>query len=247
MLGLINKYLVTTTAIITLMQVSVAYDSLDYQKRGDRWEGVAFRPVSGLDIELLSALVDHRENGPPIPSQCKLKFYLPSATAVDLRVQELRPKYYYKMDRVIPRPFWHQGFNDYQWPTREIIKPLGLKLNQLGVVARLKKRSDTGTEYVAPVVFYGSTPPTTINGYLFAFKVDDSARLSYAIYHGNSVSPVAEGNLGRQFPGKPFVVRWDSSRAKEGPYELVVDGYFLNNYMLTYQAVQFYHKPLIVK
>ncbi|RKZ83966.1 MAG: hypothetical protein DRR19_18420 [Candidatus Parabeggiatoa sp. nov. 1] len=116
MLGLINNYLVKIIAIIALLftHVSVAYDTLDYQRRSDRWEDIAPRPVSGLDIELLSALVAHHWQS--TPPQCKLTFYLPNATEVDwLRVQELHPRHFYKMEPMISKQPWHQGFNDYQW------------------------------------------------------------------------------------------------------------------------------------
>jgi len=242
----INKYSVITLATLLplLTQVSLAYDSLKYQPRGDRWEGVSPSPSWGLeDIELLSAIVDNRENWWKTPPQCKLKFYLPNRTDVDLTVQELRPQHFYKMDQIIPNPYWRQGLNNYQWSTREVIKPLGLKLGQLGVVARLKKQSSRDTEHVAPVIFYQSTPPTDINGYLFTFQVSGQARLSYAIYQRGNEIPIADGNLGQQSARKPFVVFWDSSQAAEGFYELVVDGYFLNNFMLIYRAVDFYHKP----
>lgn len=242
----INKYSVITlvTILPLLTQVTLAFDSLKYQPRGDRWEGIAPSPAWGSeDIELLSAIVDNRENWWKTPPKCKLKFYLPNRTEVDLRVQELRPQHYYKMDQINPNPYWQQGFNDYQWATDEVLKPLGLKLGQLGVVARLKKPVSRDTEHVAPVIFYQTNPPTTINGYLFTFQISGQARLSYAVYqHGNEL-PIAEGSLGKQSARKPFVVFWDSSQAPEGFYELVVDGYFLNNFMLIYQAVNFYHKP----
>jgi len=248
MLGLMNNNLAKITALITLLstQVSFAFEWWDYQPRGDRWEGIAPRPVSGSDIELLSALVDYRDNrqSKSNPLYCKLKFYLPHATQVDLRVQELRPKEYYKLDRVMPKRPWRQSdFNHYQWATN-VIQRLGLKIPQLGILARLKKRGDNDGEYVAPVVFYHSTPPSRFYGYRFAFKVAENANLNYVIFRDDSDITVAEGKLGRQYAGEPFVVSWDNSRAREGSYELIVDGYFLNNNAPIHQSVRFYHKPL---
>ena len=210
-------------------------------------EGIAPRPVSGLDIELLSVLVNHRENWQTMPPQCKLQFYLPDAAEVDwLRVQELSPRHFYKMEPMVTKQAWQPGdINDYEWPTTEVIQPLGLKIAQLGVVARLKKMDYSQTEPVAPVALYHATPPTTIPGYLFAFKVGGNAKLKYAIYQGNSQTPLITEPIGKQWVGKPFVIAWNSAQATEGSYELVVEGYFLDNYMPIYQGVQFYHNPVI--
>lgn len=53
-------------ALATLLAVALPllaqYDpKLQYQNRGNRHEGLRPKPVSGYDIELLSALVEHRE------------------------------------------------------------------------------------------------------------------------------------------------------------------------------------------
>lgn len=247
MLNLINNNLAKIIFLITLLStpVSLASEWWDYQFRGDRWEGIAPKPVSGWDIELLSALIDYHENWYSTFSDCKLKFYLPHAIQVDLIVQELRPKEFYKMDRVIPKRPWRQhDFNYYQW-TSQVIKGLKLKIPQLGVLVRLTKPDKR--EYVAPVVFYHSTLPSThrVTAYRFVFKVAENAKLNYAVFPDNSDITVAEGNLSKQYASEPFLVYWDSSMAPEGRYELIVDGYFLNNYAPIYKSVQFYHKPLI--
>jgi hypothetical protein len=248
MFSLKNKYLIKIVILMTLfsMQVPLAYDSLNYQDRGNRYEGIAPRPVSGSDIELLSALVDHRETWKPIPSNGKLKFYLPSAMGVDIKVQELRPKHFYKMDRVLPKPPWQRGFNDFQWFTRDVIAPLNLKMVTLGIVARLKKITNNDAEHVAPVVFYHATLPKAINGYLFTFKVGGSAELQYAVYQGKNQTPIVEDDLGEQSVGEPFVIYWDSHGAQAGNYELIVAGYFLDDFMPIHQSVHFYHQPTMV-
>lgn len=246
MLCLTNNNFAYTVAIIALLsvQVSLVYGGpLDYQNRGEYWEGIAHNPVAESDIELLSALIDYREDWYPLPANCKLKFYLQHATAVDITVQELRPKHNYKMERIIPKSPWRQGINDYQWATNEVIAQLRLKITQLGIIASLKPAAKSDVEYIAPVLIYHSVPPTKINGYLFAFKVGDCAMLSYVVYQGKNVDPIAAGKISKQSVSEPFVIYWDSSLAKEGSYELIVDGYFLKNNKPIYKSVQFYHKP----
>ena len=117
-------------AIILIFITCSAYGSIfDYKNRGDRWEGVKKKPVSGFDIYLLSALAYHSEKWQTIPSQCKLKFYLPTQKNINLKVQELKPKHFYWLDKVIPKPpLWQSGFNEFQWPTKDVIKPLELDL-----------------------------------------------------------------------------------------------------------------------
>jgi hypothetical protein len=240
-----NNNLFINFALMMLLsfQTALVYGgSLDYQNRGNRWEGIAPNPVSGLDIELLSALVDYNEKWQPLPAACKLKFYLPKSANVDLTVRELRPKHFYKMDRVLPKSSWQTGFNQYQWSTGDVIAALNLNIPKLGVVARLTK-TPSSAEQVAPVVFYHSTMPKNVGGYLFAFKVGGSAQLKYAIYQGHSETPTASGDLGKQSVGEPFVVYWKSANAQEGPYELIVDGHFLDNFLPIHQSVRFYHKP----
>ena len=246
----INNNLTKTIIPVLLftMHIPLVYGGgLDYQDRGDRWEGVTPNPVAGSDIELLSALVNYRERWQPIPPNCNVKFYLQNANKVDLTltVQELHPKRFYLMNRVIPNPSWQSGINNFQWATNVVIKPLHLNIAKLGIVARLKPVTNRETESVAPVILYHTSSPTKINGYLFAFKVGGSAKLSYAIYQGNSQVPLVENDLGKQSVGIPFVVSWDSSKAPAGSYELIIQGHFRRDFKEVRKSVHFYHKPLI--
>ncbi len=236
-----NNWLVTT--FILLFTANIAYgDELEYQNRGDRWEGIKAKPVSGKDIELLSALAYHGEKWQTIPSQCKLKFYLPNQKDVKLKVQELKPKYYYWLDQVIPKPrSWQSGFNEFQWATKDVIKPLKLDITKLGVVVSLGKSAKY--ERVAPAVFYHSELPKKIKGYLFHFKVCESSKLKYSIYKAGK--KLLTKNLGKRFPGKPFGIFWDSSKAEEGEYELRVQGYFLDNFVpFQHSSILFRHKVI---
>ncbi len=247
MLLFVNHDLNKVIILVLLFAMYIPFvhgSELDYKNRGNRWEGITPYPVSGSDIELLSALVNHRETWQPLPAKCKVKFYLQNATKVALEIQELRPQHFYKMDRAIPKPAWQQGFNEFQWPTDTVIEPLHLRIAKLGAVARLETASRK-VEYVAPVLIYHTSVPTKINGYRFAFKVGGSAKLNYAVYQGKSHKPLFEQELGRQSVGTPFVISWDSSTAPAGFYKLVVKGYFLNDFRRVRQDIHFYHQPLV--
>jgi len=236
-----SKFTTNSLIILVLFSQVVFADELDYQPRGDRWEGIKPLPVGGHDIELLSALAYHGEKWETTPDHCKLKFYLPERKAVDLRVQELNPKLFYWMDKVIPKPpLWKQGFNDYQWPTQDVIKPLNLDISTLGVVVRLEKQLLSKSEKVAPVIFYHSEPPKEIKGYLFDFKVGGDAKLKYALYRDKE--KLKNEDLGEQVVGNPFPIFWESAEAENGEYKLVISGYFLSDFTPIHHVVQFYHK-----
>jgi len=223
--------------------VLFAYNFLDYQPREDRWEGIQPRQVSGFDIELLSALVDYSESQSGFPATYKLLFYVTESAKINLTVSELIPKQYYVMDKVREKETWRKGFNSYQWPTETVIKPLKLTMDQLGVVAYVNREANRSTE-VAPVVFYHSQPPTRINRYRFAFKVGETANLNYAIYQGENPEAFFEApKLSRKVGGEPFMITWDSSQAPAGEYELVVEGYFVQNNSKFRKTIKFYHQP----
>ncbi len=224
---------------------------LQYQNRGNRYEGIKSKPVSGYDNELISAQVDYEEEVRYIPSRFKVKFYLEKSLTdlsnVHLTVRELDYEYYYWLDRV--HPHWQSGFNNvFEWSTKDVIQQLDeIKMYDLGVVVRIGKSEPTISEHVAPVIFYHSQFPATIKGYLFTFKTNGNAHLTCSIYKGGEAEPVFAVVFRKQKGGRPFTIRWDSSKAVEGPYKLVVKGYFLDTNDPIYQTVDFYHQPVVKK
>jgi hypothetical protein len=96
---------------------------------------------------------------------------------------------------------------------------------------------------VAPVIFYHSRAPVTVDGYLFTFKTNGDARLTSSIYQDGKAEALATEIFARQRGGRPFTVRWDSSRAGQGNYRLVLKGYFLDSNDPVNQTVRFFHQP----
>jgi hypothetical protein len=237
------------TLLITLMiyELSASVLNLEYQHRGNRNEGVKPKPVSGYDVELISARVDYTEKLDQIPERLKLKFYLDRPSEVYLTVRELDYIHYYWMDKVQPSKPWRPGFdNVFDWPSRDVLQQLrGIEMYDLGIVARLDRPEPSKLERVAPVLFYAAQPPTTIKGYLFTFKASSDARLSYAIYKQGMADPVFTESIPRQSGGRPFTVRWDSSQVAEGTYSVMLKGYSLETNDPIDQTVAFYHQPLV--
>lgn len=225
-----------------------ADSSLDYQNRGDRFEGVKPKPVSGWNIELISVLADYQEPATQLPDQLRVGFYLSSQTPVHLTVREQDYRLYYWLDKVTPAKGWQaKSANEYTWPTGPVLRQLDQKLNpyELGVLIRLGKGTPAENEEIAPGVLYHAQPPAKISGYLFTMKANGDARLSCRILRGKESAELMTQAFRRLPGGRPFTVRWDAAGAQEGQYSLVCTGYFLDTNEELKQTVRFYHRPTV--
>lgn len=222
--------------------------NLDYQSRGDRFEGVKPKPVSGYDIEVISVLADYQEPATQLPDQLRVGFYLQSQALVHLTVREQDYRLYYWLDKVKPAKGWQaKSVNEYVWPTAAVLRQLDQKLNpyELGVLIRLGRETPAETEEIAPAILYHAQPPDKIGGYLFTMKTNGDARLSCKILRGKESAELMTQTFRRIPGGRPFTVRWDAAGAQEGQYALVCDGYFLDTNQHLGQTVRFFHKPTV--
>jgi hypothetical protein len=222
--------------------------NLDYQNRGDRFEGVKPKPVSGYDIEVISVLADYQEPSTQLPDQLRVGFYLQRETPVYLTVREQDYRLYYWLDRVTPAKGWQaKSVNEYIWPTKPVLRELDQKLNpyELGVLIRLGRDTPTENEEIAPAILYHAQPPAKISGYLFTMKTNGDARLSCRILRGKESTEFMTQAFRRLPGGRPFTVRWDAAGAQEGQYSLVCKGYFLDTNEELNQTVSFFHRPTV--
>jgi hypothetical protein len=232
--------------LVLLPQALWAESQLDYQNRGDRFEGIRPKPVSGFDIEVISVLADYQDSTNQVPDQLRLKFYLKSQSQVNLTVREQDFRLFYWMDKVKPATGWQVGWrNDFEWPTAPVLKQLDAKLNiyELGVLVRLGKDTPRSVEEIAPAILYHSRLPDSVDAYLFTMKTNGDTRLSCSVYReGESVAIMTQAF--RRIPGgRPFTVRWDAQGAEEAGYTLVCKGYFLDTSQPVQQTVRFFHRP----
>jgi hypothetical protein len=227
----------------------LAQEELKYQKRAYRFEGIKPKPVSGFDVELLSARVDHQDDPDRIGDRLYARFYLDQPHSVNLVVRELDYKHYYWLDKVEPKTPWQAGFNNvFEWPTADVIQQLrDLKLYDLGVVARLDKANPSADETVAPVVLYQRQTPSQVKGYVFFFRLRDDAKVKAAFFEDAGTEALVRQDLGIQRGGRPFAVKWDASAAsaRAGRYKLVLSGYVLSTNDPISQVVRFHHQPSI--
>jgi hypothetical protein len=235
-------------ALFLLPGAPHAQPGLEYQNRGNRYEGVRPRPVSGYDIELISVLVDYRDPATVNPDQLRARFFLPEEMPVHLTVRELDVKHYYWLDRARSAQPWKPGFdNEFTWATDVVLRQLDRNMSPyaLGVVARLGRQEPAADERVAPVILYHSSFPSAVTGYVFAFKTNGDAQVSCTVYGEKQDRPLfSEGPL-KPRGGRPFAVHWDASGADAGGYRLVIAGYLLDTSQRLYQTVRFVHQPKV--
>ncbi len=222
---------------------------LQYQQRGDRYEGVKPKPVSGYDIELISVLADYQEpvETEGFPNRVSLRFYLDEDEAVHLTVRELDYRAYYWLDKVQPAKPWGKGFqNVFTWPTDPVLNQLRPKiaLYEIGALVRLNNATSSTVEEVAPAVLFHTKPPAQIEGYRFTIKTGEDARLQATFIQQDTGKPIGNPQkFRRKRAGRPFTIEWDAKKAPSGPYALKITGFSLSTNQSLSKEVHFYHQP----
>lgn len=236
-------------ALTLVESAASAQENLQYQRRGNRNEGIKPRPVSGYDVELLSARVDHPEDMSTLGATLAFRFFLKERTEVFPLVRELEYRYDYVLDKVQPGRAWQVGWgNVFEWPTAVVLARLGeFKPADLGIVVRLGRPTPSVDESVAPVVFYQSAALHNVNGYLFTFILRDDGAVTAKIFREGEDRDVFTQRFTRQSGGRPFTVKWNFATAgmPEGRYRVVLSGYFLDSNKPIQQTVRFHHQPTV--
>src|SRR5512145_2981280 len=94
---LVVSYLAVIPCLIPALLA--AQSDLDYQNRGEYYEGIRPKPVSGYDIEVVSVLVDYRDPADRLPDRLRARFYLDSKTDVYLNIREQDYRLFYWLDK----------------------------------------------------------------------------------------------------------------------------------------------------
>lgn len=227
-------------------------EDLRYKSRAKpaRYEGVIPNPVSGYDVELLSARVfDAAQKLDVLPEtlQVRLATRADLAGKVDLVVRELENKNYYRLDKVSHD--WSKG--TFGWSSGEVLRGLGgLTMADLGVVAWFDPqqtgaaRAPSRADWVIPVMFYGLTEPRAVSGYAFTLKLAAAANVSCEIAQvldaGKKLTLHQEEFKNR--PGQlPLTFVWADAKAPAGDYRLIVSGSFATGKRISPYVVNFKH------
>jgi hypothetical protein len=221
--------------------------ALQYQSRGDRFEGLRTIFVGGYDVELLSARVEPSGAFDTRPAQSgwtdsvHLRFYLPGDDKVFITVRQLRSRTTYYWLSNVSKPFKPRESNEYNWPTEPVLRSLrDLRIDDLGATVRLGQAEPAKSERVLPAIMSDAPADTTAEAYRFVLKTNGRANVSAAVYSEEKVLYRRPSNW--EEANSPFTVRWDSSSAREGWFRLVLSGYFANNTPLD-KEILFYHRP----
>ncbi len=190
-------------------QLDIQYQSRSQEQLGSWKEGVKPKPVSGLNVELISVLADYQEpvSSETFPNAVKLQFYLDDEHAVYLTVRELDYRTYYWLDKVEPARVWEKGFqNVFAWPTDPVLQQLTPKLGlyELGALVRLDAESTSSIERVAPAVLYHKDAPSKIEGYFFTLKTGEDARVMASITQKPPARKLRRKSSGENVPGFPL-------------------------------------------
>jgi hypothetical protein len=230
---------------------------LEYKDRGDRWEGIIQPKKSGNKIELMSAIAAYQETSSAIPASLAIRFYLKDQSPVSVTVRGVRVAENYWMNNVRPPKEWEPGFgNEFRWPTSDVIQQLKAQVASMydfGVVVCLGTTCDTTdnlTMTVAPVFFYYSTLPKSIDSYLFTFKPIARESLIFKLFedfNGDSKGPALTSQVFSDVPaGVPFNVLFDAPK-REGWYQLKAAGITALSQEDVTKTIRFYHAQVRTK
>lgn len=187
-----------------------AFETLSYQPRDNRSEGIKPKPVGGYDLELLSVLADFREAASELPPTLPVRFFLKEPTPVSLTVREQRYKDFYWLDQVVPTSPWNAGFNEFSWPTGDVLRQVDHRfpIENLGVLARLKKDGPSADELVAPAILYHTRLPSAVAAYLFTMKPASDARMKIQVFTATGDTAVWESAVPLAAGDQPVLMRW---------------------------------------
>jgi hypothetical protein len=229
---------------LTCGQSANIADPLSYQIRGDRCEGRVVKQTGAPILEMVSATLGMPKAKHANPTSFTLSFYLKETAEVDITVQELEPDEDYLMDNVSPQGGWTEGWNNYSWATSSVINKLGLKINDLGVIAKTNSSRDA---WIVPVALYDSDLPFEVNkNYWFVYRLYQKVSwLNYAIFREEGSTSLLKKRrpLSERWSGY-FEIPWDASDEPEGVFKLVLNGQFSDGTQI-HKTVHFYHVPTL--
>jgi hypothetical protein len=129
---------------------------------------------------------------------------------------------------------WGGGWQEFgPWPTAEVLAPLNIEPDNLGVVARLDSQDDTSSGPVAPVIVYSGSFGTNRAEYMVHLLPPETlAKVDYEVANLDARKRIARGELCKDVPGHskpciagnmPFAITFDLSGQPSGNYRLMID------------------------
>jgi len=219
-------------------------NNYEYTIRGKRLEGTERRgAISAPDLELISFLAYKEPLKVGSNANVKIRFFLEKDTSLYITAKELNVIKKYKMKPL--QNIWSRGWHEFNpWPTDDVLHPLGLSLDEIGIVGRIGLNR-IGSGKIAPLLVYSSNCPDRIAKYELHFIAKrDLKKVKYALYECNGDAAAVRGAEKRIRGNVPFPIVIDCSQVGEGSYRLVLDCKYKNRKGGPIRTYIFYHKPV---
>jgi len=241
------KLLILTIFAFSIVELpALVYGQFNYKRRDNRFEGIKEIKVGSPDLELLS-FTGYREKTPSESDVIlKLKFYLEAKDSLYITAKELFPPFKYYLMKPTKKD-WRSGWQLFSpWPTTEVINPLKIKVENIGVVAR-KKEDRIGSGQIVPLVFYHSNLVSKINSYeLFLRPKETLRRVDYNLYPDGSRKPVISKSMRTTLISmEPFLIPLDMTNVSTGQYKLMIKCKIKDKTDGPSRTYTFYHNPVV--
>jgi hypothetical protein len=237
--------------IIILSFEAIAYGQgrYEYKKRGEkpgiRMEGRDYDNVGGPGLELLSFLGYREEMEVPKNISLKIRFFLERDVNLFITAKELNVREFYKMKPLKTK--WLKGWCEFgPWSMNEVLIPMDLTLNELGVIGRIDTTDRIGSGEIVPLIIYYSRLPENVTQYVLKFVPNqDLKKVEYKLYKKGNNTPLFSDQIIELFGKVPFPIAIDLSRQKEGSYKILLDCKYKNRIGGPQRSYIFYHKPTV--
>lgn len=218
-------------------------DRYIYSQRKGRKEGLRKVPTDAYDLDLISFIV-YRENfSLQSTKQLRIKFFLKNQDNVHITAVNLEGKgrSNYQMKPLLTS--YNSGWQEFNsWPIDDVIKPLGINPNSIGVIAK-KSFDRPGSCTIIPVILYEDYYPEQPDNYTIHLLPKNT--LSYINYwvisvdDGNVIVP--EDELTNKPANIPFKISFSLRGQKKGKYKLMISTEELGSTLGPDRYYVFYH------
>jgi hypothetical protein len=216
--------MVVASMMIYTSQAKSIDSELTYKVRGKganlRYEGVRREKKSGTFKLISFDTISPQLDIDAIPEYINIKFFLPTEGEAFISAREIDNAHSYYMD--VQRSKWPIGIcNHFSWPTTDVIKPLGIALDNLSVI--ISERNYGGSGVVYPAIIYSNQPPNNINNYRLIFRsIYTCAPLTWELDNvvDRNWSEFKHGSIKNAVAKKSHAIELDFSSFDEGWYKI---------------------------
>lgn len=228
---------------------TIPYKDFKYEGQKVRFEGQQEIPVGNPDLELIS-FMGYREKFEENKSyNLRIGFYYPYSETDSLYIiaseLEITNKSYFM--RPIRKNWQKSKWQEFtQWPTNDVIDPLKIRVNRIGLVGRLNF-AEEGSGNIVPLNLYSLNSADSIASYILHFRPNEDLRsLTYQVIELASNQTVDQGNLERLSGQGTYPIMLDFLNKKPGYYMIILKGKLRDDPKKgPYREYTFFHNPKV--